>query len=95
MNTEIDGINIKTEAEFHAAISRALSLPARYGRNLDALFDVLSGDVERPIVLVWKNSSISESSMGDVFERIVNVLRKIERQDIEWDLDEIFELRLN
>lgn len=95
MNIEIDGNNIKTEAEFHTAISGALSFSPHYGKNLDALFDILSGDVERPVVLVWKNSPISKASMGDVFDRIVNVLRRIESQDVEWGLEEIFELQLN
>ena len=95
MNIEIDGSNIKTEAEFHTAISGALSFPAHYGKNLDALFDILSGDVERPVVLVWKNSTISKTIMGDDFERIVSVLRRIESQDTEWGLEEIFELQLN
>ena len=95
MNIEIDGNNIKTEAEFHAAISDALSLPAHYGKNLDALFDILSGDVERPVVLVWKNSSISKANLDDTFDRIVNVLRRIENQDAEWGLEEIFELQLS
>lgn len=54
-----------------------------------------AGTLNDPSCWYGRNSSISESSMGDGFERIVNVLRKIERQDIEWDLDEIFELRLN
>lgn len=95
MNIEIDGNSIKTESEFHAAISVALSLPPHYGNNLDALFDILSGDVERPVVLVWRDSSISKVGMGDSFERIVDVLRRIESQDVEWGLAEVFELQLN
>lgn len=95
MKIEIDGNSIKTEAEFHIAISRALSLPPHYGKNLDALFDILSGDVERPVVLVWKGSPVSKAYMGDSFDRIVDVLRRIERQDAEWDLEDVFELQLN
>lgn len=95
MNIEIDGNSIKTEAEFHAKISVALSLPLHYGKNLDALFDILSRDVERPVVLVWKDSTISKASMGDSFDRIVDVLRGIENQDAEWGLEEVFELQLN
>lgn len=95
MNIEIDGNNIKTEAEFHSAISGSLSFPPHYGKNLDALFDMLSGSVERPVALVWKNSSISKASMNHDFARIVDVLRRVENQDAEWGLDEVFELHLD
>lgn len=94
MRVDIDGNNILNEADFHSAISSALSLPRYYGRNLDALFDVLSVDVERPLVLAWQNSSISQEKMREGFARIVDVLRRIEVQDSEWDLAERFELRL-
>jgi len=95
MNIEIDGNCVTTEAEFHTAISRALNFPTYYGRNLDALFDVLGADVERPVVLVWKNFAASKASMGDGFDRIVNVLRRVESQDAEWGLEETFELQMN
>jgi ribonuclease inhibitor len=95
MNIEIDGSRIMNEAEFHTAISQALSLAAHYGKNLDALADVLSADVERPVVLVWKNSSLSEQNMGACFAKIVTVLRRIEHQDAEWGLEEKFELQLS
>lgn len=95
MIIEIDGSSISTEAEFHSKISAALNLPSYYGKNLDALFDVLSSDVERPVVLIWKYSSISKERMGDSFERIIDVLRRIEIQDARWGLEKVFELKLD
>ena len=49
MIVEIDGSNIKTEADFQGAIAKAFSLSHYYGKNLNALWDVLTCDVERPI----------------------------------------------
>jgi len=95
MEILIDGTNVKDEKDFHSLISSALSFSSYYGRNLDALFDVLSTDVERPITLIWKNSEVSKINMGDDFERVVNVLRRVERQDADWKLDEKFKLQLN
>lgn len=94
MDIEIDGYCIQSESEFHAVIAEALSFPAYYGKNLDALLDILSADVERPVLLIWRNSSISKIGMGDTFDRVVNVLRRIEVQDTEWGLTDKFELQL-
>lgn len=95
MNIEIDGDEISSEEAFHIAFASALNIPRHYGRNLDALFDVLSTDVERPLVLDWRNSAISCTAIGERFNLIIDVLRKVERQDIEWGLSDKFELRLS
>jgi ribonuclease inhibitor len=93
---EIEGKLIRSEADFHAAIARSLELPSHYGNNLDALWDTLSADMKRPLRLTWKNASSSQGEMPDCFEKIVGVLRKVERQDVEWRLpaEERFELVL-
>lgn len=94
MKIEFDGEAIQTEADFHHALAEALDLPGYYGRNLNALWDVLSTDVVRPISIQWRNSEASKTAMGERFDRIVEVLRKVEKQDVEWKLLERFELIL-
>lgn len=94
MNIEIDGALIKSERDFHATLAIALKLSNYYGANLDALWDTLSTDIERPICLVWKNSSSSQAALGDKFDLIVDILKRVEKQDIDWGLSERFELRL-
>ena len=39
----IDGAAIETREQLHDALAEQLSLPEYYGRNLDALFDCLTG----------------------------------------------------
>jgi ribonuclease inhibitor len=95
MKSEIDGNYITSETEFHQAIATALNFSGYYGRNLDALIDVLSMDVERPLLLIWKNSSHSKLAIGPRFDLIVKVLRFIEQQDIELGRSEKFEFNLN
>lgn len=94
MNVVIDGSRIRTEAQFHAALAEKLPLPDYYGKNLDALWDVLSTDVERPITLTWENSEASASALGPAFARIVAVLERVKAQDAEWNLPERFDFRL-
>lgn len=95
MKIELDGMRINSEKEFHKAIADALKLPGYYGHNLDALNDVLSADVERPVVLTWNHASQSKALMGSDFDKIVAVLRRVEAQDVEWGLEEKFELVLS
>jgi len=48
--------------------------PEHFGRNLDALWDVLSADIEGPIEVVRKNPDSSRLEMGGDFDRILAVL---------------------
>lgn len=81
MQILIDGDVIRTEQEFHRALSSALGIGNVYGENLHALWDVLSASVERPVTLIWKQSSKSRQVLGAEFDAIVDVLRRVEMQD--------------
>jgi ribonuclease inhibitor len=95
MNVYIDGANICNEADFHIALAEALKLPSHYGRNLDAMWDVLSADVTRPIVLIWKNSKLSRAELGGKFSSIVDILERVKVQDIAWKLSKRFDYVLD
>ena len=49
------------------------------GRNLDALWDVLSADIEGPIEVLWDNPESSRLVMGRDFDRILAVLKDVEK----------------
>lgn len=95
MNIEFDGSKILSEADFHSAIVKAFGLSHYYGRNLDALWDVLSTDIERPIKVEWKYSETSRAAMGATFDQIVAILRKVEQTDLRYGHEERFELHLS
>ena len=77
---------IKTADHFHAQIAAAFSFPHYYGRNLNALWDVLRIDTERPVELVWLNSAVSKDAMGADFERIMDLFRDLAADDEEHGL---------
>ncbi|MGN6846423.1 barstar family protein, partial [Neisseria sp. P0021.S005] len=56
MQLEIIGSKIYTEQDFHNQISKIFSIHDYYGNNLDALWDLLSTNLERPITLVWEDA---------------------------------------
>jgi ribonuclease inhibitor len=94
MKCEIDGSLITNEVDFHLEISRALGFGEYYGRNLAALWDTLSSDVERPVVLVWRSSEMSRSKLGDAFDKIVGVFSRVKAQGERWGLEDRFDFVL-
>ena len=94
MNRILEGKAIHSEVEFHQVIGSLLDMGPFYGSNLDALWDRLSTDIERPITLVWKDSGESRKQLGPAFDRIVEVLERAKRQDERWSLRDRFDYRL-
>ncbi|MBP6863171.1 MAG: barstar family protein [Neisseriaceae bacterium] len=81
MKIELDGGRISTEMDFHKTLAKALDVEEFYGFNYDALWDLLSGSVERPITLIWKNSHASKENMGSAFDTIIDILKQVRNQD--------------
>ena len=52
----LSGKTVRSMETFYDEIARELSLPGHFGRNLDALWDVLSTDVPGPFEIVWEES---------------------------------------
>lgn len=94
MKIELDGLSISSEQEFHKRLASAFSVSQYYGNNLNALWDLLSTDVERPIELVWNNSEYSEERMGDSFRKILIIFDRVKNQDESFGLDEKFSYQL-
>ena len=71
----LDGSTIRSKVDFHEAVRTASGIDF-YGANLDALWDLLVGLVERPVRIVWTHAAQSEVAMGEDFARIVAVIRE-------------------
>lgn len=94
MRVAMDGTSISSDSDLHDTLARKLDFGPYYGRNLDALWDRLSTDVERPVEIVWKNSEVSRANLGtEVFERLSSVLIRVMSQDESLGLDEKFTVR--
>jgi ribonuclease inhibitor len=94
MNIEINGLQVKTEADFHSQLADALGVRRFYGANLDALWDLLSAGVERPLLLSWSHSMTSRKNLGITFDRIVSVLAKVKEQDAKFGWVDEFDFSL-
>lgn len=87
----LDGTKIQTEQDFHKLLSGLLNFGSYYGNNLDALWDRLSTDVERPIQIIWLNSELSRKSLGEVFDKIINIFERIKQQNLRFNWGESFD----
>ena len=78
----LDGNAIKSESDFHDAIDRAARAVGfeGYGRNLDALWDVITAILPLPVDVKWLNTDACRDALGDRFSRIVLVLREAEQK---------------
>jgi ribonuclease inhibitor len=76
----LSGKAIRNLQEFYDEIARTLPLPEYFGRNLDALWDVLTTDVEGSVELIWEDSAASKKSMGKAFDKISDLLREVEKE---------------
>ncbi len=76
----LKGKKIRSLDDFYDQISKEMNLPAHFGRNLDALWDVLTGDVEGPIEIRWADSALSKILMGADFDRLEGLLREVQKE---------------
>ena len=90
----INGSKILSEKDFHENLAKALGITDFYGKNLDALWDTLACNVERPVTLIWQSHKISKEKMGEGFDRILNVLIEVKNQDESFGWSEKFDFLL-
>jgi len=76
----LSGKTIGSLQEFYDEMARKLTFPEYFGRNLDALWDVLTTDIEGPVELIWEDSEASKKAMGKAFDKILAFLRGVEKE---------------
>lgn len=76
----LPGREVRSLGILYDEMARQLGFPPYFGRNLDALWDVLAADIEGPVEVVWSETERSRELMGDDFDRVVKVLRDVETE---------------
>jgi len=81
----IRGDLLTSPEQFYDVLEAELKLPAHFGRNLDALWDVLTTDVAGPVEIVWENAALSREKLGDKATALMELLQEVgeERPDIK------------
>lgn len=81
MRLEINLLNVKSAGEFHSVLAHQLDFGPYYGKNLSALWDVMTTDVERPLTIVFRNADHCRATLGEEYEKIMSVFRKVAERD--------------
>ena len=79
MEVYIDFLEIGDYEDFYAQLKEKLTLPEHFGDNLDALFDVITGEIEMPLHLEFVNMSVEQL---EIFEDLLTTLEDAE-DDVE------------
>ncbi|MGN7412911.1 barstar family protein [Paenibacillus sp. SAF-068] len=79
-NIQIDGYHIHSKEALHQVLQNQLELDENYGRNLDALWDVLTGAVSMPLTVQWLGFEKSKEILGDYADQVIELLRDVEAE---------------
>ena len=79
----ISGDCVDTLDDIYDEVERQLTLPY-FARNLDALWDVLTREVDGPVEILWRESDVSRARLGPDFDRLTALLREVaeDRPDV-------------
>lgn len=79
-NIEIDFTDIGDYEEFYTELKSKIELPDYFGDNLDALADIISGELELPLDIEFVNMSVDQL---ETFEELLETL-----EDVEFEVDD-------
>lgn len=76
----VDGKDFENKEGLHDVLKDKLDLPDYYGENLDALWDCLTGWIELPQTLVWRNFESSKKFLGSYADNTLEVLQRAQKE---------------
>ena len=82
----LDGKIIGSLDDLYDQLSIRFSLPEHFGHNLDALWDVLSTDVQGSFEIAWKHAGDSRKLMGRDFDRAVKLMKELQKERDDFTL---------
>lgn len=70
---KFDFERIGTVDDFYVVAARELGLPEHFGKNLDALWDSLTGDIALPVSIQFVNLSMAQL---ETFEKLISLFEE-------------------
>jgi ribonuclease inhibitor len=74
----LDTTKVSTTDELHEALKRQLGLPSYYGKNLDALWDCLTGWIDLPLTVEWRGFTEARQAIGEDVDKLLETFRQAE-----------------
>ena len=81
MRVELDGRNMTDRSATHDYLARELRFPDYYGRNLDALYDLLTG-CSQPLEIVISNTEAIKSQLGIYGSTLLQTFQEAENDNL-------------
>lgn len=72
---DMDGREMKIKASTHCYLKKVMEFPEYYGRNLDALWDLLS-TISTPTTIRIDHRDVLIENLGGYGERLIEVFRE-------------------
>ncbi|MCB9024794.1 MAG: barstar family protein [Bdellovibrionaceae bacterium] len=76
----IDCSKISSLNDFHRVFSEVSEVPDYYGKNLDALWDVLTVDILGPVEFTFNSHSFFKSTNEDAFNKVIKVFNEAKQE---------------
>lgn len=73
----IDFTDIGDYEDFYAQLKEKIKLPEHFGDNLDALSDVITGELEMPLHIEFVNMTVDQL---EIFEDLLLTLEDVEEE---------------
>ena len=81
-----DSSHVESIDQLHSELSRRLDFPNYYGANLDALYDCLSGEIELPLTIIWKNYHMTRSKLGKDAVKVFKVMKAFAKEEPDFTI---------
>lgn len=79
MEKTINFSKIQNMDDFYNELSNQIELPSHFGRNLDALSDVITGELSMPLTLNFENLDM------DKYEEFMDLIDTLDEIPLELD----------
>lgn len=78
----LNGLKVNSVEDFHKEIAKLLGFGPYYGRNLDALWDMMSTGMGDYYMLYWNDYEYSREKIGDAeFNKIISIFDEVIKFD--------------
>jgi ribonuclease inhibitor len=82
-----DSSHVESIDQLHSDLARKLNFPDYYGANLDALYDCLSGEIELPMTIIWKNYHMTKSKLGKDAVKVLKVMEAFAGEEPDFTIE--------
>ncbi|HNW60358.1 MAG TPA: barstar family protein [bacterium] len=76
----LQGRELASMERLYDELARQLEFPAWFGRNLDALWDLLTTDIPGPIRIRIRQPQSAKRLLGADYDRVLDLFKEVEEE---------------